>query len=91
MKKTQTCRGFDIINFKDSYKVDCTLQKSSTVDSHIWLGPSKNTVQELTGDGWKTNELKKNQQIYPERMHLTRIQVLKLIPHLIKFIILGEI
>lgn len=34
----KTDRGFEIIHFDDDYGVDCTLQESSSVEPHIWLG-----------------------------------------------------
>jgi len=39
MDKKRTNRGFDIINFKDRYDNDCSLQKSSiATEDCIWLG-----------------------------------------------------
>lgn len=36
MKKT--ARGFLLEHFNDDYGVDCSIQESSAVDPHIWLG-----------------------------------------------------
>jgi len=39
MKKTLTQRGFSIINFEDSYRIPCSIQRSSMIgDPHIWVG-----------------------------------------------------
>jgi hypothetical protein len=43
MKEETTCRGFDLITFKDLYKKECSIQKSSMgTDTCIWLGIDEN-------------------------------------------------
>lgn len=37
-KKETTSRGFSILKFNDDYNKECSLQKSSSVEPHIWLG-----------------------------------------------------
>ena len=45
MKKRTTGRGFDIYLFKDKYKNQCSLQKSSLATSDcIWLGVDENRM-----------------------------------------------
>lgn len=39
MKRTNTLRGFGLIEFVDSYGRDCSLQESSNIEPHVWLGP----------------------------------------------------
>lgn len=40
-----TNRGFDIAKFKDSYGVECSLQKSSSAtQDKIWLGVAENRM-----------------------------------------------
>lgn len=34
----KTIRGFGIIKFNDDYGEECSLQESSAVEPHIWLG-----------------------------------------------------
>jgi len=40
-KKEKTNRGFDLLTFKDDYDSQCSVQISSSVEPHIWLGISK--------------------------------------------------
>lgn len=37
-EKRKTQRGFEILDFEDDYNKKCSLQKSSSVEPHIWLG-----------------------------------------------------
>ena len=34
----KTNRGFELNHFTDDYGVDCSIQESSSVEPHIWLG-----------------------------------------------------
>lgn len=34
----KTNRGFEIQHFQDDYNVECTIQESSAVEPHIWVG-----------------------------------------------------
>lgn len=34
----KTNRGFELNHFTDDYGVDCSIQESSAVEPHIWLG-----------------------------------------------------
>ena len=38
MKKRLTARGFPIIEFKDMYDQDCSLQVSSSIEPAVWFG-----------------------------------------------------
>lgn len=103
MKKTKTERGFDLIEFKDSYEVECSIQKSSiATEDAIWLGVNDADPKILHGEaarlGIKHNETS-GWVDYPipdgvsmrTRMHLNIDQVKKLIPILQKFVKTGDI
>ena len=44
MKLTYTPRGFRIASFKDAYGADCSIQESSLVAPHLWLGVDGNRM-----------------------------------------------
>lgn len=104
MRIKKTARGFDLIEFKDSDGVNCTLQKSSSaLGDKIWLG-SKAEIKEFypaprdTDESWFDVEdlspLKhrpQNEIHVFSRMHLTRKQVEKLLLHLQNFVKTGEL
>ena len=103
MKKKQTERGFDIIEFKDRYGLLCSLQKSSlATEDAIWFGVTDVEPKIMAVDAVKLG-MKPDQEVgwvpYPipeevllsSRMHLTQEQVKKLLPHLIKFAETGNI
>lgn len=92
MEKDKTHRGFDIYEFKDLNRVECSLQKSSlATEDAIWLGANEIGLQEFrAGEGWKEVNLP-NQHVANNRMHLTQEQVAKLLPILTKFVETGEI
>ena len=56
MKAGRTDRGFEIINFKDFYGEECSLQQSSLAEnvlpghSAIWLGVKENRMHLRTRD-----------------------------------------
>lgn len=37
----KTARGFTLVKFEDDYGAKCSLQESSAVAPHVWLGISK--------------------------------------------------
>ncbi len=39
LHKRKTARGFILMTFEDAYRVQCSLQESSSVMPHVWLGP----------------------------------------------------
>ena len=83
MKKVKfNQRGFAFLKFKDRYKQECSLQKSSiATEDCIWFGVDVGIPKELGGDGEKING----------RMHLTKKQVKELLPHLQRFVETGEL
>lgn len=70
--------GFEIINFKDQYGVECSLQESSIMmeGGAVWLGCDKNCPPHL------------GHELSP-RMHLTRDQVEKLVRSLKRWLNKG--
>jgi hypothetical protein len=79
-----TNRNFVLIEFRDDYGDYCSLQESSAVDPHIWLGMDKDSSGEPVGktvDGHKLGA----------RMHLSQEQVAALIPLLQHFVETGEL
>ena len=75
-------RGFAWLSFKDRYKQECILQKSSLVSEDcIWFGIDRGIPK---GPGLKGEEIN-------GRMHLTRKQVRALLPHLQRFVETGEL
>lgn len=92
MKLEKTHRGFYLRQFKDYYGEDCSIQESSLATRKcIWLGCDEANPRVLIpGEGWRKIVLPKD-TLCNTRMHLTRKQVFKLLPILMKFIITGEI
>ena len=103
MKLEHTERGFGIIKFKDRYGSKCSLQKSSLAfEDCIWLGIDEAEPKVLHGDarklgvkteatsGWVDYPLPK-EVLLTTRMHLTRKNVYKLLPCLVKFVLTGRI
>lgn len=76
MKVKKTARNFEIIEFKDYYGCDCSLQQSSLAkyeqpgSSAVWLGCDKNARHSVTGE-----------EMSP-RMHLDRKLVRQLVTRL---------
>lgn len=96
MKKEKTSRGFTIYRFKDSYGVDCSLQKSSSVDDKIWIGANDIGIKHFkAGRGWEDikfpEDTLEEQYVANNRIILDRKQVKKLLPFLQKFVETGEI
>ena len=100
---TSTPRGYKVIEFKDRYGVECSIQKSSlATEDAIWLGPSDPNAKILHGDakrlgietnadcGWIPYPLPDEVQC-TTRMHLTQAQVAKLLPILERFANTGEL
>ena len=66
-----TQRGFQVIEFQDSYGISCNIQESSSVEPHIWLGV-KDLKPEIMGKkGWETFEVPDG-VLFHNRMHLNR-------------------
>lgn len=78
MKVKRTARGFDLCEFKDSNGEPCSLQVSSSVTPHLWLGCDNNTKpHHVTGE------------FISPRMHLTRNQARQLMRHISKWLHTG--
>lgn len=77
----KTSRGFTYHNFYDGNGVACSIQKSSiATEDFIWLGCDKNTTpHHVTGE------------CSSPRMHLNKKMARKLIKHLTKFVLTGDI
>jgi hypothetical protein len=96
MKHTE--RGFALHEFTDRNGVKCSLQKSSiATEDCIWLGCNEIGLKRIEpGGGWKDVPLAQEglggvTHIANTRMHLTRLQVEKLLPILDRFVATGEI
>lgn len=88
--KTTTARGFGLYEFTDSYGEKCSLQESSNVCPHIWLGPDDADPKIfLQGQGWKKLSFPED-AMFNTRMHLTPEQVRVLLPLLDHFANTGE-
>lgn len=77
----KTSRGFNYFEFKDINNESCSIQKSSVATSDcLWLGCENNTKpHHVTGE------------CSSPRMHIDRKLAKKLVKHLNKFILTGDI
>lgn len=103
MKRSKTNRGFDLIEFKDLYQIECSIQKSSLADDQaIWIGVNdadpKIMASMASGYGVRTSQTTgwvnyplPDAVTFNTRMHLNRKQVAKLLPILQHFAATGEI
>lgn len=74
MKLEKTNRGFLVGKFTDAYGANCSIQESSIVEPHIWLGSDDDQQRHhVTGELMST------------RMHLSQEQVRELLPLLTYF------
>lgn len=94
---SNTVRGFSLIEFRDKYGAECSLQKSSAASEPcIWLGITDAKPQIMASkldeslSGWLPYPIPDEVHINT-RMHLTIDQVKELIPYLQKFVETGEI
>lgn len=46
----KTERGFEIQYFNDDYGTKCSIQESSAVETHIWLGIADNSLKIMAKD-----------------------------------------
>lgn len=46
----KTTRGFEIQYFNDDYGVECSIQESSAVEPHLWLGVAHNNLKVMAKD-----------------------------------------
>lgn len=86
MKTDHTNRGFGYIEFMDAYDCECSLQQSSLVEPHIWLGMQKNDDGE-----WTVGKMMPSGKHTGTRMHLSRFQVKTLLPLLQHFVEHGDL
>jgi len=79
----RTSRGFQIVEFKDIYGTDCTLQKSSLAEREaLWLGPHEASPQIcIPGKGWQPVPFPEG-TLFTTRMHLDKKAVRKLMVYL---------
>ena len=90
IKKRVTERGFGLIEFKDRYGIDCTIQKSSlATEDAIWFGAKDIGVRKDSANGFK--DVDTTGCIANNRMHLTKKQVKKLLPILKHFAKTGDL
>lgn len=88
----KTIRGFELQYFKDDYNVECSIQESSSIDPHVWLGVHDAKIRIMskerdniiiskddptTEQGWCTIQLPKEAYV-ESRMHLNRKQAKEL-------------
>jgi len=92
LKRKKTHRGFPYYEFRDRYDVPCSLQKSSLAfEDAIWLGTDDEQPRVLKqGKGWVDYPMPEEYSVNT-RMHLTRFQVFRLLPVLLKFVLTGKI
>ena len=102
LKFTKTGRGFKHASFKDYNGLECSIQKSSSLNEPlIWLGVDKEVVSAFclnNTNGWTTfkesdllEKFNAANISLSGRMHLSQDDVKKLLPTLIKFAETGEI
>lgn len=101
MKTKKTNRGFSYKNFTDRNGVECSIQQSSlATEEAIWFGANNIGVKEFVAhrqpEAWVTldyiDEFTMGKHyVANNRMHLTRKQLKKLLPTLIKFVETGEL
>ena len=80
IKRKYTNRGFGLLLFEDDYGEGCSLQDSSLVEPHIWLGIDKPKM--LKGDNLV--DLPDGMVVFA-RMHLNRKQARQLADELLYF------
>lgn len=92
LKRTETARGFSLIEFEDHNDTPCSLQKSSlATEDAIWFGVNDPAPKRLIpGLGWTPVEFPPDTS-FRTRMHLTRAQVKELLPLLQNFVETGEV
>ena len=94
MESKKTQRGFSYSEFKDSYGLECSIQKSSSaMDDYIWFGIDKPllTIFEDENMGKYIKTTMPKTFMVDSRMHLNREQVKELLPILQHFVNTGEL
>lgn len=103
MKKSKNQRGFNYIEFKDSYGAKCSIQKSSSaMQDKIWFGVNdadpkimatdakKLGIKSDENNGWVKYPIPE-QVLLNTRMHLTQKQAKKIIKVLKRFVKTGDL
>ena len=49
----KNARGFELIKFHDDYNAECSIQESSAVEPHIWLGVNRPEICIMYKDALK--------------------------------------
>ena len=62
----KTNRGFELNHFTDDYGIDCSIQESSAVEPHIWLGVHNPDVRIMYKDRGKLSGIDQVKKEYPE-------------------------
>ena len=96
MEIKKTSRGFGLLEFKDQHGTECSIQDSSlATDDCIWLGANDIGLKRFAaGLGWSDVKLVNTMEdhyVANNRMHLTREQVVDLIPYLQYFVDNGQL
>lgn len=91
-KKEITNRGFSLIEFEDTYKDKCSIQKSSYgSEPRIWFGIDDANPQIcIQGQGFVPYKLPEEVHL-TTRMHLNQEQVKQLLPILERFAKTGNL
>ena len=97
IQKSKTPRNFKLIEFRDYYENECSIQESSlAIEEAIWIGVDDANPQILEskikegGTGYVKYIVPEDVH-FTTRMHLTREQVKEILPFLKKFVKEGEI
>lgn len=90
MNVIRTARGFERIDFRDQYGIECSLQQSSLASPPcVWLGCNDADPRVLLpGKGWTQIEMPSG-YIADTRMHLNRKQVKALVARLNRWLEAG--
>lgn len=101
-KEYRTIRGFKFFSFDDAYNAKCSLQESSLVEPHIWLGIQDAEPRIMCQDavrlgipteapnGWQDYKIP-NEVSLTTRMHLNQKQAKELAKKLLFFAKKGHL
>ena len=95
--RSNTNRGFEILQFEDDYGEVCDIQRSSAASGdYVWVGTHDPHPQilasrvETGGTGWMDYEMPEDTLI-KHRMHLSRKQSIGLALKLLRFGVFNKI
>jgi len=94
MKTKKTNRGFSYKNFTDRNGLQCSIQQSTlATEEAIWFGIDRPTLTIFKDESFGQYDKVEMPKTYmvDSHMHLTRKQLKKLLPTLIKFVETGEL